>query len=317
MIFKLFSERKKEEHEAEGDVDVYSYDDVSQALRVQTQQILSDAIGRYYSARGYDIGRPPDENNHGWNEIVKILRRELGVHHLRSHRDNPKDELIGFLTDCSATEFVDAVEVCCRYIDIILRKLPDYRLKSMSILADPGSSIDELNYRIRKAAFGYQYEGGQFVRVDDEFAHREIVKPTILFLQNPAFGGAREEFLEAHRAYRDGKFAQSIIDAAKAFESALKCACQINGWDYPKGARATDLLKTVRKNGLFPPYLDNSFDQLVATLASGLPQLRNNQGAHGQGPLPAPISRSMAEYALNLSASKILLIGKLAVEAKA
>ncbi len=47
----------------------------------------------------------------------------------------------------------------------------------------------------------------------------------------------------------------------------------------------------------FPDYLDKSFDQLIATLSSGLPRVRNEEGAHGQGAKPRATPPYVAAYA--------------------
>jgi len=48
----------------------------------------------------------------------------------------------------------------------------------------------------------------------------------------------------------------------------MKVICGLKGWAYPQGARATDLVKIWRREGLFPEFAELSFDQLVATLKS-------------------------------------------------
>lgn len=101
---------------------------------------------------------------------------------------------------------------------------------------------------------------------------------------------------------------EAIIDANPAFESALKTICDLNGWDYSKHARASDLVKVVQQKGLLPGYLDRSFKQLVATLKSGLPIVRGQGGAHGQGPVPRKTPDYVAAYALHLAAAKILFL---------
>ena len=92
----------------------------------------------------------------------------------------------------------------------------------------------------------------------------------------------------------------------------MKVVCDQKGWDYPKGARATDLLKTLRSHHLWPNYLDTSFDQLLATLASGLPKVRNDDAAHGQGSVPKSVPDYVAAYALHLAAAKMILIAQAA-----
>lgn len=306
MIFKLFSQREKE---AKGVEDVYQYSTVSDKLRVQVQQILVEAIGKYWEP-GYYAVNIPSNNNDGWEQISSILRREYGAHKLRN-ATNPAHEFMLFIADCNTSEFIDALEVACRYIERVLGDFPEYKLKQLSVKTDPSSAIEELNYRLRQDSFGFQYEDGSLIRLDDDFVHREVVKPAIRFLQRKEFAGARDEFFEAHRLYREGSYGLAVVECGKSFESALKTVCEIKGWSYERTDRASDLLRIVRRNGLIPDYLDKSFDQLSATLASGLPQVRNNEGAHGQGSTPRQVPRPIVEYALNLSASKILLLASL------
>ena len=66
----------------------------------------------------------------------------------------------------------------------------------------------------------------------------------------------------------------------------------------------------VRANGLLPSYLDASFDQLTATLRSGLPEVRNEEGAHGQGATPRETPNYVAAYALYLAAANILFLAE-------
>ena len=114
--------------------------------------------------------------------------------------------------------------------------------------------------------------------------------------------------MKAHRHYRSGEMKDAITDANNAFESTLKAVCNQRGWSYQSGARASDLLKLVRRKGLLPEYLDKSFDQLAATLNSGLPQVRNNEGSHGQGATPQTTLDYVGAYALHLAAANILFI---------
>jgi hypothetical protein len=154
----------------------------------------------------------------------------------------------------------------------------------------------------------YQFENKKIVRVDSQFAHSEIVKPALSLLNKPGYEGAQEEFLKAHAHYREGNFKDAVNWANKAFESTMKSICKKKGWAVTQGARASDLLKILSKNGLLPNYLDASFDQLAATLKSGLPQVRNETGAHGDGAVPLETPAYVAGYALHLAASKIIFL---------
>ena len=90
----------------------------------------------------------------------------------------------------------------------------------------------------------------------------------------------------------------------------MRAVCDQRGWPYDRGAPLKVLLKIVRYNNLLPDYLDNSFEQLAATLHSGLPQVRNSEGGHGQGTTPRETPDYIAGYALHLAAANILLIAK-------
>ena len=135
----------------------------------------------------------------------------------------------------------------------------------------------------------------------------------IIWKPNP---GPQSEFLAAHEHYRAGRYKEAVNEAAKAFESLMKAVCDQKGWTYNKGARASDLLKVLRAHKLWPEYLDASFDQLVATLASGLPKVRNDASAHGQGAVPTTAPSYVAAYALHLAAAKMILVAEAVSSAK-
>jgi hypothetical protein len=84
----------------------------------------------------------------------------------------------------------------------------------------------------------------------------------------------------------------------------MKGICDAKGWTYAKGARASDLLKILRREGLFPDFGEQSFEQLLATLKA-LSAVRNETGGHGQGAAPLEVPSFVAGYALNLAAAKI------------
>jgi hypothetical protein len=93
-----------------------------------------------------------------------------------------------------------------------------------------------------------------------------------------------------------------------AFESTLKAICKKRGWEHDNGATAGRLLKIVKDKGLYPDYLDKSFDQLLAALASGLPTVRNEEGGHGQGAEVRETPAHVVALALHLAAAKILFL---------
>jgi hypothetical protein len=310
MPFELFSERRRRAERA-GQVDVYRYVGVPQALKVQLHQIFDEAMGPYLPGLGR--GRHQRFNNEGWELVHSTLIRELGMPYLTHPGEDHRRDVIGFLLTSDGESMVDVVELCCRYIDAILRPLGRAELDYRGIEIYPDDALKEVNYRFKRAGVGYQYESGQIIRIDTEYTHDEIVLPTLSLLSDARFKGSQDEFLEAHMHLRSGNAKDAVTWANKAFESTMKCACDIKGWEYPSGARASDLVKVLKRERLWPDYLDNSFDQLVSTLSSGLPQVRNNEGSHGQGAVPRETPSYVAAYAIHLAAAKILFIAEAAL----
>ena len=167
-----------------------------------------------------------------------------------------------------------------------------------------------MNERFLRAGVGYQFENGIVVRVDSELIHSEVVRPALLYLHQKGFEGPCEEFLRAHEHYRAGRTKEAITTANNAFESTLKAICAQRQWECPQRATASKLIETVRRQGLLPNYLDAAFDQLAATLHSGIPKVRGEQGGHGQGATPRETPDYVAAYALHLAAASMLVLIK-------
>ena len=304
-IANLYSHRKRV---AEGQTpDVFAYDELSRELRVQIIHIWRDAIGPYYQYGDFEA-KNQLENNEAWELIHKTIAREHGLFSLGDkHRIDNSCELY-LLKTTSVDAALDLIEATFFYIDNIAIDFGASAREDRGITQEAGDAIAELNERFLRAGVGYRFEEGRILRVDSELVHSEIVRPTLRFLNEPGFEGPRDEFLRAHGHYRSGEIEDAITDANNAFESTLKAVCDQRGWSYGQGARASDLLKIVRREGLLPKYLDKSFDQLSATLSSGLPQVRNEMGAHGQGSTPRTTPGYVGAYALHLAAANILFI---------
>lgn len=303
-VFEIFSSRKKKA-ERDGS-DVYQYDSIPEKVRAQILHIWNDAIGPYAEQVYY--GAPPPHNSLAWDTIRNRVCREQGKMRL-SGEDNSRRDCIGYLrAEQDVAELLDLIEFSFLYVEAVLGDTPSYERQQLGIVQDPDVAIKELNYRFREAGIGYQFENGKIIRMDSQFIHDEVVRPALSLLSDSRFRGAEEEFLSAHAHFRAGDYKDTVTDALKAFESTMKAICDIKGWSYAGGSRATDLLKIIRRNGLLPDYLDNSFDQLAATLQSGLPKVRNEAGGHGQGATPKQTPDYIAAYALHIAAAKIVLL---------
>ena len=292
-VIDLYSYRRRV---AEGETqDFLSYDELPDTLLNQIIRIWKNAIGPSY------------RNKMAWEEIHEIIAQGHGLSSLSNDHDMfARCET--YLRGASVENALDIIEASFRYIDRIVRNYSGNELKHTGIKATADDAIGELNERFRRAGVGYRFEKGMIIRVDSELIHSEVVKPALRYLHQQGFEGPREEFLKAHTHFRVGETKEAITNANNAFESTLKTICEQRQWTYRPGARASDLLKVVSENGLLPNYLDNSFKQLAATLKSGLPSVRNEEGAHGVGSTPRETPQYVAAYALHLAACKILFL---------
>ncbi|WP_367354202.1 STM4504/CBY_0614 family protein [Agrobacterium pusense] len=306
-LFELYSKRKAK---AEGSVsDVYQYDQIPNKLRVQITQIFEENIGNANLKRDYR-NRPQEM----YESIVKLLRREYGVHKLNNHfipyNDTYMEELFGHILECEEVDQVlDAIEVGCVVIDGLVRSSEyknDHRFDE-----NCDSALSEINDRFKENGVGYEYTGNRIVRVDSELIHSEVVKPALSFLNGSMYEGPRQEFLGAHKHYRAGEHKQAIVDCLKAFESTMKAICEKRGWTYDKGkATAKDLIAVCFNEGLVPSYWQNNLANLRALLESGVPTGRNKNAGHGQGATPVTVDDSVSEYIMHMTASTILFLAR-------
>jgi hypothetical protein len=296
-LLDLYSSR---DAEARRTCDVWLYDRIPDALRVQVSNIVRDALG---SVREYS------ENSKGvYAYICSNVAHEHGREQLVAFESRAWDQVHACIKkEQSLAIWLDVVELTFRLIEKFQGQLDDFRRIECEIKLDAEDAIHEVK-RFGRAGFGYRYEGGKLLRLDSERVHQEITVPALKLLSDARFTGADQEFRAAHDHMKAGQFRDCAVDALNALESTMKAVCDAKGWKYEKGARATDLIKVLKSNGLFPDFADQSFDQLIATLKSGLPLVRNETGAHGQGSKPVEVPEFVAVYALNLAASKIRLL---------
>jgi hypothetical protein len=225
---------------------------------------------------------------------------------LTSHPDTYPADVLGCIkSEREILVWLDCVELSFRCIERLRGKFDNHDREMAGISIPAEDAVDELNERLRRAGFGYRYEDEKLFRIDNEQTHQQITRPALQLLADPRFKGADDEFRAAHDHYKAGEYKDCAVDALNALESTMKTICDLKKWSYPQGARSSDLLKILRREGLFPEFAEQSFDQLVATLKSGLPSLRNETGGHGQGAKPVVVPEYVATYAVNLAASKI------------
>ncbi len=200
---------------------------------------------------------------------------------------------------------IDVIELLFQYIDGYVRD-NNHKFRDQKI--SPDAAITELNYRFREHGVGYQYESGQIIRVDSQIIHSEVVQPALNMLSDPMYEGANAEFLSAQEHYRNRRYKECLNDCLKSFESCLKTICDNRKWAYNKRDTANRLIEIVFAQGLIPNFMQSHFSALRSTLEAGVPTVRNQLSAHGQGSKEVPIPEYIAGYALHLIASNILVL---------
>ncbi|MGO9264341.1 MAG: STM4504/CBY_0614 family protein [Candidatus Binataceae bacterium] len=272
-ISSLYSRRKRQLENA-GKAEVYQYDDVPHSLRVQIIHIWRGTIGQCSRSNrhSYGFGQRPPNSDDWWNEIHSVLAREKGLFELAS-ADNDLDRCAHYLLSATNVEdILDTIEVTFRRIQN-LAKLDKGQWQLEAVRRDleqrPNDALAELNFRLREAEVGYQFENGEIIRIDSQFVHAEAVKPALSLLSDARFLGPHEEFLHAHESYRTAKpddhkkREDAIAGALKAFESTLEVICDLKKWPHPANATAIPLIKIVIDNGLIPPFLQSSMEGLA------------------------------------------------------
>jgi uncharacterized protein DUF7014/AbiJ-like protein len=299
-IFELFSKRKKRES---GDVpDVYIYDQIPRALRVQIIHIWGDAIGSpetFHSAESL------------YERIVQTLHREYGLFRLDDRRGEPPYAELSsfFLTEKDTDKALDVIELSFRAIDRNTRSISYRGRRDCSEIAD--AAIQELNGRFKEHGVGYFYSDGIIARIDSELAHEEIVKPALAILRQKGFENAQAEFLAAHEHYRHGNKSESLVECYKAFESTMKIIATKRNWQIDSARGAADLVRVCLDNGLIPAYWQSHFAGLRSVLESAIPTPRNKQAAHGKGPQTAQSPPDeLVAYVLHLTAATILFLAE-------
>jgi hypothetical protein len=177
-----------------------------------------------------------------------------------------------------------------------------------SITQTPDDAIAELNRRFREPGVGYQYVGGDIIRVDSHFLHAEAVKPALALLNAARFTGPADEFMRAFEHHRKGENKDAIADALNAFESTIKAICDARKWTYGPKDTAKPLMDILFKNGLVPSELESHFAGLRSAMESGLPTLANRTSRHGQGATPVEVPPHFTAYGLHLVASNIVFL---------
>ena len=297
-IADLFSKRQQKIR-PEGPV-VHVYAQIPGPLRVQIAHILRDLFGHNVT---YDLNGCLE----AFGEIEQTLCREYGLCILPTKptdlTSNPDVRVIDFLLhEENQQKVLDVVEVSFRMLTR-LRSSPEWQSRITQEKFD--RAVTELNARFRQYGIGYQYENGEIVRVESQFTHAEVVKPALALLSAEEYAEANAEFMKALEHYRKGETKECLSECLKTFESTMKVICTKRKWAFKSKDTAKELIDVCLKNGLTPPSIHSHIRGVRATLARGIPTIRNKLPGHGQEVQLMDVPPHYAAYMLHLTAATI------------
>jgi AbiJ N-terminal domain 4 len=295
-IIDLYSKRQKVLRE--GVPDVYEYDRIPEALRVQIAHILRDLFGNYV---------PYDTNDclKAFKGIEQILCREYGLFHFpQKEFEGEDDRVINFLlSETDHERVLDIVQVSFHFLAYLRRSNAQWQTRVPQAKFD--RAVAELNGRVREHGVGYQYESWEIIRVDSQIIHAEVVKPALTLLTATEYAGANAEFLRAFEHYRKRDTKECLNECLKAFESTMKAICTKRNWAFNSNDTAKVLIDVCMRNGLIPELIQSHIGGVRAALESGIPTIRNRLSGHGQGPQVVDVPPHYASYMLHLTATTI------------
>lgn len=259
-------------------------------VRVQIKNVLARTLG---------LGAYAEE---GWRAVRSAYDYEMGTIHLGQPGGIAEQVACGrFLAENGYHGALDVIGLALVVAEWVGRYLDVGERANWQITMPAQDAAFEINRFLREAAVPYQFEHGQWVHVESDYIHREVVRPALDALARPGFEGALQEFEQALEHARSGNTKEAATEATKALESTIKCICAARGWTYPPNATAKPLFDVLVAQGFAESWMEGIF--------LGCANIRNKAAAaHGQGPMPMPMHSHRAQLAVNLAASAIVAL---------
>lgn len=294
-IWDTFSKRQKR---LSGEfTDVFTYDEIPSALRVQICNIWNECFGISSAVRAIEPIKNP-----AYAELHQGMANELGMLAFPSTGFGDAAAIMEFfLNDASTEQALDMIDMSFRYAQHVHSDRGWRDLYRVKIL--PFEAIEQLNARFLQHGVGYSFIGGnspQLVRKDNEHLHQEAVLPALRLMHEEGFAGADAEYRKAHEHYRHGRYKECLNECLKAFESTMKTICDRKKWTYKPTDTASALIDVCIDNGLLPSFMKSHL--------GAIPTVRNKLSGHGQGEQPKAVPQFYAEYLLHETAVTIVFL---------
>ncbi len=221
------------------------------------------------------------------------------------------DDLLQFLFSCKDEHFLDVIEL------IFKSSLPGITWPDSPLISSINAflSIDNLPYHLTGYSietFEMSFHGTpttgsriaefpRIIRKESEVLHQEAVEPALHLLSATMFKHANAEFLRALEDHRKEDFRDCLTKCGSAFESTMKVLCDRKSISYKQTDTASVLLRALLANSNLDAYWEQSLI-LIATLRNRL------SSSHGAGSQQKVVPKHVATYAINATASAIVLL---------
>ena len=241
-----------------------------------------------------------------WREVHHKLQYLHGRQFLSAKRSSDSlEDVANFFGECSDKHFLDFVEL------IFQPHQQSISARGLVRVVNEFLKLDDLPYSLTDFVWVPERDSPysamnlvaypHIIRRDNEVLHNTAIEPTLTLLTNPAFTSANKEYLEALAHYRKTEYADCLSKCGSSFESVMKVICDLKSWSYKQTDTASTLLSTI----LPKTSLDTFFKEPLTLIAT----VRNRlSSAHGAGTAQRVVSKQVANYAINATASAILLL---------
>jgi len=235
-----------------------------------------------------------------WGTVVERYDYEMGTSNLDVGSAPAEISVDYFIRQPHGVEALDLIALSLLLAERAEEHMSSGQRSDAGMSMAPKDAAKEVNRFLQEGGVPYQFEQGRWVHVSSGYVHQEMVRPALDALARDGFAGALDEFKSALDHARDGRTKEAANEATKALESTMKCICDARGWTYPANATAEPLFSLMVGHGVIQNWMENGFMGVVA--------IRNKRGAHGQGANAQPLPPYVADLAVNLAASYILVL---------
>ncbi len=297
--------------------DVFSRRETSEGESRDSPKPLTDSFRNRVLQLCFETFPPPSGGLTGGSQSIwrEVYRKLLYRHAVTELSEEPtrglQADLEIFLRSCEDRHFLDFIEDVCQAENFHRHADEEEFTEAINKFL----KVDELPYALTpfqrekrtKQVYGQEREVNwiverpKIIRRDSQVTHESAVEPALQLLADKRFTSANSEFLEAMEDFRHGDYGDCLTKTCSALESTMKIICDRRGWDYSEDDSAGQLVETVVSKS----NLDGYFQQTLIIVAT----LRNRLSkSHGAGTQEKTVPQHLARYAINTTASNILLL---------